>query len=125
MLNALAGYTFEQGRTDEAEQHARSALSVARDMGDRRHTAQALALLAAVAAGRGEPERAGRLWGALETLELAGALGTRPRLRPWAEDRARFAAVVFAEAGPDLEGGLRTGRRLTLDQAVEEALDAT
>ncbi len=70
-------------------------------------------------------ERAGRLWGALETVEQAGALGQRPRLRPWAEDRERFAAVVFAEAGPDLEGGRRTGRRLTLDQAVEEALDAT
>ena len=125
LLNALAGYTFEQGRTDEAERYARSALAVARDMGDRRHAVQALALLAANAAGRGEPKRAGLLWGALETVEQAGALGQRPRLAPWAQDRERFEAVVFAEAGPDLERGRGAGRRLTLDQAVEEALDAT
>jgi class 3 adenylate cyclase len=72
--------------------------------------------------GHGEPERAGR--GALETVEQAGALGQRPRLAPWAQDRERFEAVVFAEAGPDFERSRSTGRRLTLDRAVEEALAA-
>ena len=122
LLNAIADYTYELGRSDEAERHAHAALLVARDMGDRRHAAQALGLLAVLAAERGERERAGRLWGALETVEQRGALGQRPRLRPWSGDRQRFAAAVFAEPDPELERAVVAGRRLTLDQVVDEAL---
>jgi predicted ATPase len=121
-LNALAEYTFEQDRLDEAERYARAALVVARDMGDRRHAVQALGLLAVLASGRGEQERAGCLWGAVETIERTGALGQRPRLASWEDDRQRFAAAVLAAPGPQLEKGLRAGRVLTLDQAVGAAL---
>ena len=122
LLNALANFEHQLGRSDKTETHARSALVVARDMGDRRHVVQALGLLAAVAAGRGERMRAGRLWGAVETMEQGGPFGQRPRLAPWELDRERFAALVFAEPGPDLERGLKVGRTFTLDQAVAQAL---
>ncbi len=122
LLNALAGYTFENGRVEEAERYASSALVVARDMGDRRHAIQALGLLAALAARRGEQERAGRLWGALETQEQGGALGLRPRLGVWADDRERFAAIVFADPSHDLERAVTAGRHLALDRVVDEAL---
>jgi hypothetical protein len=122
ILNALAGQTLALGRLDDAERHARSAAVVGRDMGDRRHMVQALAQLAAVAAGRGDSQRAARLWGAVEAEELRGPLGRRPRMAPWEEDRERFRALVHATPDPAPEHALTEGRRLSLDDAVASAL---
>ena len=122
LLSGLAAYNLELGRTDEAEKHARSELVVARDMGDRRHAVQALGLLAVIAVGRGQLERAGHLWGALEAVERDGPFGQRPRMAPWDEDRQKFADLVFAHRPPELERGVEAGRIMTLDEAIEEAL---
>ena len=126
LLNALAGRLLELGGLDDAERHACSALAVARDMGDRRHGVQALAILAAVAAGRGDSSRAGRLWGAVEAEELRGPLGSRPRMAAWDEERAKFHALAHAALDAAFERALTEGRRLSLDEAVAYALaDAT
>jgi len=119
---ALASYTFELGRAEVAERQGRAWLVLARDMGDRRHAVQSLGLLAALAARRGEHDRAGLLWGALETEEQRGSVGRRPRLGAWSEDRAAFAEMVFADPSPARERALVAGRRLSLDEALEEAL---
>jgi hypothetical protein len=92
-------------------------------MGDRRHAVQALAQLAAVAAGRGDSLRAGRLWGSVEAEELRGPLGRRPRMAAWEEDRERFHALVHAQSDATFERALTEGRRLSLDDAVAYALD--
>ena len=122
MLNALAAYSSELGRNEDAERYAREWLSVAARMSDRRHAIQALALLAVLALGRAERVRAGRLWGAVEAEEQRGPLGSRPRMDPWEDERTRFAEVLFADPSPELESSREEGLLLSLDDAVEYAL---
>jgi predicted ATPase/class 3 adenylate cyclase len=121
-LNALAACMLELDRPAESEEYSRQAISVATAMGDRRHIVQSLAMLAAVAARVGRTRRAGVLWGAIETEERRGPLGHRPRMALWEHEREKFGPIVLANPGPELELGLKAGRILTLDQAVDEAL---
>jgi tetratricopeptide (TPR) repeat protein len=124
--NALAGHALELGWLDDTERDAGSALTLGRDMGNRRHAVQALAVLAAVAAGRCDSPRAGQLWGAVEAEEMRGPLGRMPRMGPWEEDREKFHALVFAKPDAAFERALTSGRRLSLDDATAYALgDAT
>jgi hypothetical protein len=91
-------------------------------MGDRRHIVQGLGFLARLAIGRGDRERAGRLWGAMEAEEQRGPVGQRPRMAVWDEERAEYAAIVLADPGNDLEQAREDGRRLALADAVTLAL---
>jgi predicted ATPase/class 3 adenylate cyclase len=104
-------------RPAEAERHARRALMLAQTMGDRRSLTDALALLASAAALGGEPERAGRLFGAIEAESERGRLGR------W-ETNSRDDVVdeLSVAAGLDLERGIAEGKALTLDQAIALAL---
>lgn len=106
----------------QGEEYGRTVLALARDMDDRRHAVQALGLLATLATGRGDAERAGRLWGAAEAQERLGPPGQRPRMAVWEQERERFAAVVLAKPTPELERALEGGRTLTLEEAVEYAV---
>jgi predicted ATPase len=100
-------------RPTEAERHARRALLLAQTMSDRRQLAGALANLASAAALGGEPERAGRLFGAIEAEAGRGRLGR------WETNyRDQVIAELSAAAGPALEHGIAEGRALTLDQAI-------
>jgi tetratricopeptide (TPR) repeat protein len=121
-LNALAVCMLELDRLADSEAHSRQAISVATAMGDRRHIVQSLAMLAAAAARVGRSRWAGLLWGAIEAEEQRGPLGHRPRMALWEHEREKFAPIVLADPGPELEEGLKAGRILTLDQAVDEAL---
>jgi non-specific serine/threonine protein kinase len=123
LRNALATHAAELGRDAEAEVHARAQLALGRDMSDRRHTLQALGVLAALAAGRGDAERAARLWGALEAEELRGPVGLRPRMAPWSTERARFAAAVVGAADAAFEQRRAEGRRMELRDAVAYATE--
>jgi hypothetical protein len=77
----------------------------------------ALARLARIAAEKGQDERAGRLWGAVEAEEEGGALGA------WYDQRERFAPAILAHAGPEFERARAEGRLLALETAVHEALN--
>ena len=122
LRNTLALFALELDRLDEAEEHARAELSLGLVMSDRRHALQGLGYLAQLAAMRGDKERAGCLWGALEAEELRGAaVGLRPRMRGWEEERASFEAVVLADADDGFERERAEGRRMTLEDAVEYA----
>ncbi len=100
------------------------ALRLSVDVGDRSNAAYCLEGVAEVAAEQGQPSRAVRLWGAAATL-----LATfDPELYPHTPDRARRdAAVASARArlgeGPFAEAWA-AGERLTLEQAVVEAVEA-
>jgi ATP/maltotriose-dependent transcriptional regulator MalT len=116
MLGELAALYLRQERIDEAERNARESLEIAARLGDRAGRVFGVGLLATVAAELGEPERAGRLWGAIENETAHAPLGG------WARHRGDCEARVRRLSGPEFERGLAAGRELELDQAVSEAL---
>jgi predicted ATPase len=112
----LAQLELAGGRTDEGEQRAREALTMAAQMRDRGGRVFGVGLLAVVAAERGEHDRAGRLWGAIETEQVGAPNGG------WIRHRATCEARVLASSAPEFERGRDEGRDWTLDEAVEYAL---
>jgi hypothetical protein len=74
------------------------------------------ARLAWSAAARGDAERAGMLWGAIEAEEA------RRPLDVWRAMRPVYERAVASAAGLDFEPACAAGRLLTLDEAVEYAL---
>ncbi len=73
--------------------------------------------LAAVAALERDGERAGRLWGAVESNEYR--LGTQlPQ-----HSRQRYETVLSRVDGPEFAAAVAAGRALTLEQATREALE--
>ena len=114
----LADMLWEQGELSRAAVLARESLSLAHELGSSFHLIYLLALLAALAAADGDAARAGRLWGAAETLEESGEAVFQPG------DRDRYAQPVFALSGAELEASLAEGRAMTLDEAVALALDS-
>jgi hypothetical protein len=72
--------------------------------------------LARFAASRGDADRAGRLWGAVESEEERRPVGQ------WEQEREGYAAPILAAAGPGFEVARASGRALALDAAVDYAL---
>ncbi len=116
MLAELAALALKAGRIDEGEAHARKSLAIADRLRDRPGCVFGVGLLARTAAERGEAERAGRLWGAIEDSQAGAPLGG------WRRHREASAARILESGGPEFERGLAAGRELSLDDAVEVAL---
>ena len=74
-LANLTEISFRLGRLDEAEEYGRAALGLATGMEDRVLVVTMLALLALVAREKGDAQRAGRLWGAVEAEGEQGSFG--------------------------------------------------
>ncbi|MGH2818481.1 MAG: ATP-binding protein [Actinomycetota bacterium] len=117
--STLADKAAVLGRWEDAERWAREAVSLTHAIGERQSLLFDLALLARAAAQAGRVERAGTLWGAIETEEARGPVGQ------WETEREEYAAAVLAAAGPEFEQGRVAGRALTLDEVVEYALADT
>ena len=83
---------------------------------DALHRLYCLAGLAAAAALERQVERAGHLWGAIESYQQ-GAEVHLPR--PTAN---RYEAVLANVEGPPFAAAVTVGRAITLEQAIEEAL---
>jgi tetratricopeptide (TPR) repeat protein len=115
-LADLAELALAQNRPEEAATRARQALRLSQRIGDRQLSVYLLAFLACAAADDGDANRAGRLWGAVEAEEARRPLGA------WEGEREQYAARVLAHADAHLEEGLREGRELPLQAAIEEAL---
>lgn len=118
VLLHLARLLLERGRTSESDARVREALPLAAGMGDRQQTIYALALLARSGVEAERAEQAGRLWGAIEAEEARAPVGR------WEAFRDRYAQIILTHAGPELERGRQEGARLTLREAVEEAIGA-
>jgi predicted ATPase/class 3 adenylate cyclase len=116
MLGKLADCHREHGQLDEAETCAREACAISQELGDRLRLVRGLARLARLAAERGEPERAGLLWGAVEADEERGPIGA------WENERERYAQALCGVEEPDFDLGREKGRTLSLDEAVNRAL---
>ena len=115
-LAELACLDLNAGRLDEGEAHVRESLAIAVRLHDRPGRIFGVGILARVAAERGQSERAGRLWSAIEDEQAAAPLGGWRRHRDACEARIRRAS------GPDFERGYAEGRELTLDDAASLAL---
>ena len=116
----IALLLVEQEQVLDAAIWARRSLEVAHGIRDRRGTVVCLALLAEIAAAAGSPERAGRLWGAVE-----GELERRPvRMFSIWLCRELRTEWVAAQAEDAFERGRAAGRDLSLDEAVAAALEA-
>jgi predicted ATPase len=116
MLAELAALALNAERLEEAETHARDSLTIAERLQDRPGRVFGIGLLAWTAAERGQAERAGRLWGAVENEDAGAPLGG------WRRHRAACSERIDALSSAEFERGLATGREWTLDEAVEYAL---
>ena len=76
-----------------------------------------LSLVARCAIEHEDTERAGRLWGAIETEEARAPMGQ------WEIEREAYAAPLLRRAGAGFERGRALGRTLSLDEVVKQALD--
>ena len=77
-----------------------------------------LAYFAWAAAGRGDADHAGRLWGAIETEERTGTVGA-----DWETvDREVCASALGIVGGAEFERARADGAKRSLAEAVEYAL---
>ena len=90
-LAELAALLLDAGALDEGETRARESLELADRVRDRSGRIFGVGLLARVAAQRGQSERAGRLWGAIEDDRADAPLGGWARHRETCEARIRGA----------------------------------
>ena len=107
-MGELAERALDAGRTDEGERRGREFLALAREIEDRTNTVFGLGMLAWAAASRGDAERAGVLWAAVEAEETRGPLAM------WVPSRDKYAAHIPPAVGAVAE--------MTLDEATAYAL---
>ena len=103
-------------RLDDAERTGRSAIVLARRLGDRDLTLGILLLLGVVAFRRGDIERAGRLWGTVTEEETE-----QPPVRAWEDLEGATRPLAESTDARFLEA-VEEGRLATLEQAVAIAL---
>ena len=113
-LAERASLALNAGRLDEAEAHAREALSLADQLHDRAGRVLGVGLLGAIAAARGQDERARRLWSAVEHEDAVFPLGG------WRRHREACEAWIRQTGS---EGAADS--RLTLEDATQLALDTS
>jgi predicted ATPase/class 3 adenylate cyclase len=118
MLAELSALSLNAGRVDAADIHARAALAIAQQLRDRAGCVFGVGLLACVAGQRGQLERAGRLWAAIESKDAGAPLGGWRRHRQTCESRLRSID------SPDFKRGYAEGRGLTLEDAVSIAMES-
>ena len=89
------------------------------EIGDRAMAAFALESLAEIALGEGEPEKAVRLAGAVETIYAApGGVHMYVTREPWARTLAKLRTVLEP---PAFEREWARGRAMRFEAAVDEA----
>lgn len=110
----LAELALEEEQSAEAERWAARGLSVALRIGARQAAAAILSVAAIAAVSRGDFERAGQLWGAIEAEEQR-----RPHSQ-WmrSSGRASAAAKLTDVPGTAFEEGRLLGLALTLQDAA-------
>lgn len=113
---ALLREDFELAGTRYAD-----AVRVACALGDRAQTAVDLQGVAMATAGRGQPEQALRLGGA--AAAALESLGAKADLSFWATLLDRHLNRAKSKLGPKGAAAWKEGGRLTLERAIESALD--
>ena len=116
MLAELAQLDLQAQRFEEGQSAALESLRLAVELSDRPGRVFAVGLLARAAAERGEGQRAGLLWGAIEDEDAGAPLGGWRRHRQASHER------ILELATADFEPALVRGRELTLDEVVALSL---
>ena len=116
-LLALAYWALEDGEVERAAELCRESTTLAAELGDHFHLLESFALLAAIAAKRGNAAAAGRFWGALEALEREGHA-----IDP--DSRERYADLVRNAEGAEFAAAIESMHRLEPDDAVKLALES-
>jgi tetratricopeptide (TPR) repeat protein len=111
-LSAAAWFERERGNLDAAEGHALRSLKLSLSLGDRRRAVLTAAKLAVIAAERLDAERAGRLWGAIESEQAS-----RP-FRQWENRREELEALVLRVDGPAFASARAEGCLLSIAEAA-------
>ncbi len=114
-LQSYAEFAIRLGRLDDALAPLRESLELCRSIDDRQHFAYGLSLLAWLAGDTGRIEDSGVIWGALEAESERAPFGQ------WEQERDEYEARIVS-ATSEFERGRERGRRLSLEQAVDEAL---
>jgi hypothetical protein len=104
---------LDQGNLARANRLCRESLTLSLEIGDRLGVGHCVALLAAIAARRGDPERAGCLWGGLDALEAAGDPPVLPEVRA-----SRGEGIDW------FERAVAAGREMSADEVLAYALEA-
>ena len=116
-LSSAAALEREHDQLDAAEGHAIRALELSLGLGDRQQTLFAAAELAIIAAANADPQRAGRLWGAVESEAGAGRVGQ------WEQSCVEMESLVLRADGPDFALARAEGSLLSIADAA--GLDPT
>ena len=108
-----ARFERERGNLDAAEKHALRALELSLDLGDRRRVVPAASELAILAVERGDAERAGRLWGAVESEVSSGPTGAQ-----WERHHEELERLVLRADGPAFSEARAEGRLMSVAEAA-------
>ncbi|MFN8497159.1 MAG: tetratricopeptide repeat protein [Anaerolineae bacterium] len=122
-LNNLANLQRDEGNYDAARESYRESLFIDRDLGDRWSLAYLLEDIGCLAAALGQPDQALRLAGAGDALRQAinAPLSAAERNKL----DGRLGAARQALGDDRAAQSFATGRALTMEQAIEEALRLT
>lgn len=119
-LQTLGVVARAQGEHRRAAEAWQESLDLFWQAGDRLGTVQCLRLLAELAVAEGAYRRAARLFGAVEAAGTALSLDPARHARPQYE--ASLRAVEERMSVEEFAAGLRSGRSMTVDEAVAFAL---
>ena len=111
-LCGAARFERERGSVDAAEVHAVRSLELSLGLG-RRRLVFAAAELAILAAERGDAERAGRLWGAVESELSLGPPGGQ-----WEAHHAELERLVLCADGPAFSHAREEGSLMSIGEAA-------
>jgi predicted ATPase len=122
-LHGLAMTELARGHAGAAEDYLRRGLTLARDAGYRSMIGCCLKGFATAALLRGRPERAARLWGAVEALLTPMDAAAAPVERAFYESYAAAARERLDEAA--VSAAWEAGEAMTLEQALAYAVDSS
>jgi predicted ATPase/class 3 adenylate cyclase len=121
-LGGLGIVASREGRRDEAEALLRENLEYAQAMVDKELAIWCLGELAALAVSGGDPERAARLVGAIETLREETGHAAQPEERRVDEQTRTTTASQLGEE--HFTTAVHVGRQMTFEQTVSYALES-
>lgn len=116
VLARIGAVSLELGKLDDARDSARQALLLSRAMRDRKAVVYELGLLAEIDLKAGDSRRAGTLWGAAEAETERAPAGR------WIHGAVE-AERVLTLADAEFEDGRKSGRELTLEDAMALTLE--
>jgi predicted ATPase/DNA-binding winged helix-turn-helix (wHTH) protein len=122
-LSNLGVVAFEQGDYAAARTLQEESLAIRRELGERWGIARSLEELAHVALAAALPGRAARIWGAAERLREETGSPLSPRERTHSDPQVAAARSAMGD-GSAFDSAWQEGRAMTIEQAIEYALNA-